>query len=129
MNSYEITYLIIPSLTAKEAEDYHKKIKEAIEKTGGVLGKEQIPTRRELAYPVEKNTEGYLASIDFDINKEKVVQVKEKIKEEKDVLRYLLIEKQSLKKLEERRPPRKKKSLKPEKARLKEIDEKIDEIL
>ena len=129
MKSYELTYLIIPSLASTEAEEYHKKIKEDIKKEGGAVGKEQIPAKKTLAYPINKNTEGYLASLDIEIDKEKVSLLKEKLDKEEEILRHLLIEKEAPQKTEERKVSRKKKSLKPEKTKLKEIDDKIDEIL
>ncbi len=131
MKAYEITYLIAPSLTAEEAEKYHEKIKGIISKANGVLGKEQSPSKRVLAYPIKKNAEGYLASADFESSEDSIKEISKKLKKEKDLLRYLLIKKEINKTSEkkERSAQKKGKSLKPEKAKLKEIDEKIDEIL
>ena len=128
MKPYELTYLIIPSFTSEEAGVFHEGIKKIISKNGGSLGSEQVPTRKTLAYPIKKSTEGYLSSIDFDAKPEDAKKVSEEIKKEKDILRHILIGKQFGKKIDEE-PRRKRKSLKPEKATLQEIDEKIDEIL
>ncbi len=129
MKVYELTYLIIPSLASKEAEEYHKKIKEIIEKEGGVPGKEQLPSKKNLAYLIKNCSEGYLACVDFEIDKESVKKLTEKINKESQILRYLLLEKEAIKQNERKKTSRKKKSLKPEKTKLKEIDEKIDEML
>jgi small subunit ribosomal protein S6 len=128
MKPYELTYLIIPSFTTQEASVFHEEIKKTISKNGGVLGSEQIPTRKTLAYPIKKSTEGYLSSIDFDASPEDAKKVAEEVKKEKNILRHILIGKQFGKKIDEE-PRRKRRSLKPEKAKLQEIDEKIDEIL
>ncbi len=129
MKSYEITYLIPPSLTAQEAVDYHAKIKKTVEKNNGVLGNEQIPSKKKLAYPIGKETEGYLTSIDFEIDKKNLKDLEKEVEKESNVMRHILIEKQATKKEEEQKPARKRRSLKPEKASLRDIDAKIDEIL
>jgi len=129
MKAYELTYLTTSSLSLKEAEEYHKKIREIIEKEGGALGKEQSPGKKALAYPIKKEEEGYFACIDFEIEKKNAVTLSEKLSKEANLLRHLLIEKETVQGTEERKPSTKKKSLKPEKTKLKEIDQKIDEIL
>ncbi len=128
MKPYELTYLIVPSFTSEEAGVFHEGIKKTISKNGGALGSEQTPTRKTLAYPIKKNTEGYLSSIDFDANPEDAKKVGEEIRKEKNILRHILIGKQFGKKIDEE-PRRKRRSLKPEKATLQEIDKKLDDIL
>jgi small subunit ribosomal protein S6 len=128
MKPYEITYLIASSLTVEEAGLFHEEVKKIITKNNGILGSEQTPTKKTLAYPIKKNTEGYLSSIDFNAKPEEAKKVAEGVKKEKNVLRHILIGKQVGKKFDEE-PRRKRRSLKPEKAKLQEIDEKIDEIL
>jgi len=145
MEPYEITYLILPSLTAEEAVGFHEDIKKIIGKENGVLGNEQSPVKKPLAYLVKQHGEGYLASLDFQAKKEDVKKIGEKIKKEKNIMRYLLVGKQVSKKPEKKRrtltdsteepekekpvKEKKKKSLKPAKAKLQEIDDKIDEML
>ena len=128
MKPYELTYLIVPSFTSEEAGVFHEGIKKTISKNGGTLGSEQIPTRKTLAYPIKKSTEGYLSSIDFGANPEDAKKISGEIRKEKNILRHILIGKQFGKKIDEE-PRRKRRSLKPEKATLQEIDDKIDEIL
>ncbi len=141
MNVYEITYLIDPSLSNKEAESCQEKIKEIIKKSKGEPEKEQFPTKKTLAYPIKKNREAYLACIDFKISEEGVKKVTEKVKEEKAVLRYLLVKK-PINRMKEEGIAGKRRSLKPqdkeeepakkpkiEKKKLSDIDEKIEEIL
>ncbi len=129
MPSYELNYLIIPSLTTEEAIAYHEEIKATIKKEGGIVEKEHMPIKKKLAYDINKNSEAYLAAADFGIAEEKIKKIKEKIGDEKNILRTLLIKKEIGKKSEEEEPKRKRRSLKPEKAKLKEIDAKIDEML
>ncbi len=148
MKPYELSYLIEPSFTEKEAADYHESIKKSIEKEGGVLGSEQPPTQKNLAYAIDRKDKAYLSSVDFEAEKENISKIKEKMEKEDNVLRYLLITKQTLKEKVKRerrkeeapqeeenkeeveeKKPKKKKSLKPEKAKLDEIGDKIEEML
>lgn len=132
MKTYELTYLATPSLTEEEAQEYHGKIKKIIEKEKGVLGKEQEPLKKDLAYPIKKESKSYLACVDFESTEESANKVSKEIKKEKNVLRHIIARKEFSKvneKQEERKRKRKSKSLKPEKTKLKEIDKKIDEIL
>jgi ribosomal protein S6 len=130
MKSYEITYLINPDFTEDEALKYHEKFKKSLEKNSAVLGSEQNPTKKLLAYPVNGSIEGYLASSDFEVDAQTVKDIEKIAEKESDILRHIIIEKKSTKKTEEREErKRKKKSLKPEKTKLKEIDDKIDEIV
>ncbi len=129
MRSYELNYLITPSLTEEEAISYHEKIKEAIKKEGGMIEKEHMPIKKKLAYDIDKKSEAYLTAVDFGITEEKIKKIKEKIGDESNILRTLLIKKEVGRKDEDEEPKRKRRSLKPEKAKLKEIDAKIDEML
>ncbi len=128
MKSYEITYLTIPSLTTEEATSLHEEIKNSITKVGGSLKTDQTPTRKTLAYLVKNNSEGYLSSIDFDLDHEKIDNLVKKVERNENILRHLLLTKQ-IRKRDEEEPRRKRPSLKPEKAKLKELDDKIDEML
>ncbi len=128
MKFYEITYLITSELTAEEAVSFHEKIKKLIEENKGKVGGEQTPTKRTLAYPVKKKTEGFLASIDFEADGEVAKKISESVRKEEEVLRHLVISKETSKKRDEE-PKRRRRTLKPEKAKLKEIDDKLDEII
>ncbi len=146
MNIYEITYLFDSSLSLEEAKSYQEKIKEMIKKAGGETDKEQSPSKKTLAYPIKKKEEAYLSCFDFKIEEEGIKKITSKIKEEEEILRYLLIKKpifknkeegiagkrRSLKpqdKIEIEEEPAKEKPAKPEKRKLSDIDEKIEEIL
>lgn len=128
MNYYELTYLASPTFTQEEVANYHKKIKSQISKEDGVTGPEQEPIKKTLAYPVKKQTQGYIASIDFEINADELSKIKEILKKESSMLRYILIKKNKAQE-KEGFTSRKRRSLKPEKATLKDIDAKIDEII
>lgn len=127
--TYELTYLIEPIMGKEDALSFHEKIKEMIKKEGGEPGHEQAPVLKKLAFEIEKHNEGYLASIDFQAPGEKANKIRKDTEQKQEVMRCLLIEKEISNKKEYRKERPKKKTLKPEKAKLKELDKKIDEIL
>ncbi len=128
MNYYELTYLASPTFTHEEVVGYHEKIKSLIVKEKGVTSTEQEPIKKTLAYPVKKQTQAYLASIDFEIVAGDADKIKAFLKKESNILRHILIKKNKAHEKEDARP-RKRRSLKPEKTMLKDIEEKLNEII
>ncbi len=157
MNLYELTYLLSPELTGEEAEAKNDEIAEKIKKTGATLYKLEGPKKRNLAYELDGFNEAYIASIDLDVESLKIKVIEEKIKQEEAVLRHLLISKKEVEeedpseekpterkeeseegneednedeeKKSEKEEDEEKKEDKDKKVKLKEIDDKIDEIL
>lgn len=128
MNYYELTYLASPTFTHEEVINFHEKIKSHISKEKGVTSTEQEPIKKTLAYPVKKHSQAYLASIDFEIDIENISKIKDIIKKENNILRYILTKK-SKKQENEEATTKKRRSLKPEKAMLEDIEQKLDEII
>jgi ribosomal protein S6 len=90
MKYYELAYLISPLLTEEEAKTFQNQISALIQTEGGILGESMI-VRRLLAYPIKGQTQAYFAVLDFQLNVEKLQGVEKKIKEEKQILRHLLL--------------------------------------
>jgi ribosomal protein S6 len=125
MKFYELTYLLPPSLEEKEVEDIKNEVNALIEKNGGKIEKEAPPTKRVLAYPIEKESSAYLLSVDFYSQGSKITPLQEKIKKNSKILRHIIFKKSPLKK--EIFAPLKK-PVPPKKVELKEIDKKLEEI-
>jgi small subunit ribosomal protein S6 len=142
MRFYELTYLINPDLSELELNGFCQKINGFITEEGGIVNKEKSPIRQRLGYSVNKKTEAFLVNLTLSLNPENLEKLEKKIKNEKQIMRYMVSAKQSLEETK-REPSRaslrfskteaaEKKGEKPkehQKIELKEIDEKIDEIL
>lgn len=130
MKLYELTYLISPKLILPEAQKLAEKITDFITKEGGILGEIKNPFRQKLAYPIKKEGEGYLASLNFYLGLEKLADFEKKILSENQILRYLILTKKIPKK-EITKLPKIKRIEKPkiEKVELEEIEKKLEEIL
>ncbi len=129
MKLYELTFLVVPEFSQKEAESYHQEIKDIITKSGAEVKKDKEPTKQKLAYLVNKKAEGYLSSIDFVAEEKIQEKIDKKIKKEKNILRFLIIKKDERISKEERKSATKEKPNKPGKTKLSEIDAKIDEMI
>lgn len=114
---YQLTFLISPELVQEEGEVFFEKIEALIKEKGEILAKEKLE-KIKLAYPIEKKNEAFLASLDFKTQEDEIEDLKRKIKEEKNILRYLLIKKKEEITSKEKREIEKLKKLKTKKINL-----------
>jgi ribosomal protein S6 len=127
MKYYELTYLISPDLSEREALDFQEKIISLIQEGGGALGEVKEPVKKKMAY---------LATLNFHLEPEKLESLEKKLKAEGQILRHMILTKPKQvkethllgKKPAAQKPA--KKTPKPEaKVELKEIEKKLEEIL
>ena len=136
MKYYELTYLINPDLSEEESKTFQAKINSLIADQG-VLVEGNVILRKKLAYPVQKKDQSYMAVATFNALPEKIAELEKNLKDQKEILRYLLIIKEKQKNLKVRPHMAKRKSLaetkeptnQEKKVELKEIEKKLDEIL
>jgi small subunit ribosomal protein S6 len=132
MKHYELNYLISPDLSEEELKIFQEKINSNIQNEGGKLERVKVPIRKKLAYPIKKKGAAYLVTSDFYFLPEKLENFEKKLKAESNILRYLILTKEMLKKTEipqivpEAKVPKVKKEKKVE---LEKIGEKLEEIL
>ncbi len=89
---YELAYLISGELDELKAQDYAKKVGSII----SGFGKNAIPIepkRIRLAFPVKKQQEGFLASINFNAEPENILLIAKELEKEKEILRFLTVKK------------------------------------
>ena len=125
---YEIAYLVKAD-DEQAASDRAALISEAIEKGQGIVASQTQISRKTLSYPVSGEREGWWGSLKFMVKPENISVIKEKIKSDEKVLRFLLFKTRGA---ETREKPQRKRRIKPtpeEKASIAEIDKKLEEIL
>ena len=135
MKLYELTYLISPESSEDDLKTLQEEINSLIQNEGGILDEVAAPIKKDLAYPIKKQTSAYLTTLGFRLISEKLENIEKKIKAEDKILRYSVLIKPRVKEIPMRRKklPKKveifpKKITKP-KAELKEIEKKLEEIL
>lgn len=106
MQLYEITFLISPDLSEQQAQNFFIAKEKEIGGPSQIISQEQ-PKRIGLYYPIKKQKSAYLASIKFETEPEKAIEIKKAIEENNDILRFLIV------KAEKELPPRAKSIRKP----------------
>lgn len=140
MRKYELTYIIQPDLPEEGLKDINARIIALIQGDSGTIERTIEPQRRKLGYPIKKKSEGFLVSIRFSLDPEKVTGLENKIEAEKEILRYLILAKNVKEKTGSKNALRRtkkpfenteqiEKTTEQKKVELKEIDKKIEEIL
>ena len=140
MQRYELAYLTTPEVSEEELKNLIDKIGNFILDEQGVIDKTLTPSKRRLGYPIKKQREAFLVSLDFHLAAEKIENLKKKINSEGQILRHLVMVKRVSKKALApqrhfiKKAPKASEKVherisEPKKVELKEIDKKIEEIL
>ena len=150
MKTYELTYIISSEITSEEAGAMAKEVNSLIESKEGTILRSENPVAKTLSYPIKKFGSGYFVVLEFSAEPEKIKELGEKLKNDKKILRHLVIIKRHARIKRERKGVRKlifsneaetkngtaDKNLRAEaaeekgkKIELEEIEKKLDEIL
>lgn len=151
MKAYELTYIISPEITSEEAEAKAKEFESLITSKEGVVLKQSTPLARTLSYPIKKHASGFFGVIEFNIEPEKLPEIEAVLQKDGKISRHMVIIKQATQLKKERRTRTKPatfakveektevepvakekivtKSSEKEKVELKDIEQKLDEIL
>lgn len=142
MKIYELTYIISPEITLEEAEAKGKEIESAIKSKEGTILKQANPTAKTLAFPVAKRASGFFGVLEFQLESEKLIELKETVLKDDKITRQIIIIKKPVKIRKERRAKKaepifekleiKTEEIKPEikdKVELKDIEHQLDELL
>lgn len=89
MNQYLLTLVLKSSLEDKERKDVIESIKKKLD--GGKVTKEDSWDKRDLAYPINKQTEGFYIHMEFEAEPKVISGLDKSLKVEEDILRYLLV--------------------------------------
>ncbi len=142
MKTYELTYILTPEITSEEAEGFAKSIESLVQNKEGIILKSGIPAAKSLSYRIKNQGSGFFANLEFQMEPEKIAEVKENLLEDSKILRSLIIAKNPAKQrsvrakraiLEENQPKEEPAKISAEKTEkkveLKDIEQKLDEIL
>jgi len=118
MKLYELDYLPLPGLSEDEQKTLSERVVSCLETS-----------------PISQHSNGFLTTIEFNGEPEKIKEIEEKLKQETQIQRYLVLHKKpvkfkarTLRRAEFSKKTEKEISNKP-KVELQEIEKKLDEIL
>jgi len=138
--NYELSYLISSQASEEAWQEISRKINDFIQAKEGVVLESQLPQKISLAYPIRKENAAWLQITYFSLDASGIEDLQKKLKEEKGILRFLLLLKRPVK-ISARRQRKSKEAMKkfvskeikegeaPQKVELKEIEKKLEEIL
>jgi ribosomal protein S6 len=132
MKFYELTCLISSKLSEEEVKNLSEKINSLIKEGGGSFSELKIPIRRKLAYPIKKEGQIYLLTLNFHFEPEKLEIFGGKLKNLPEILRFSIQNKKitKIETLREKIIPKIKKPVpETEKVEIEEIEKKLEEIL
>jgi ribosomal protein S6 len=99
VKSYEFAFHILPTVAEGEVPQALSQIKAHITNTGATIFDEESPERIDLVYPIVKHLEGknrrfnssYFGWIRFRLDGEKIGALQEELKNESNILRFLIV--------------------------------------
>lgn len=103
MKTYELTYIISSALSSEEAGSVATEVDSFLQSKEGVILKSERPVAKALAYPIKKMGSGYFVISEFQLEPEKLIEVKEMLEKDAKVLRSFILVKNPVRIRKERR--------------------------
>ena len=94
MRLYELTLVVSPDITSEKQKSLITKIKKIITGLEGKVVKEEDWGKKELSYPIKKQTTGCFFYWEIELPEKTVADFDNKIKTEEEIIRYLLVRKE-----------------------------------
>ncbi|MEG0013206.1 MAG: 30S ribosomal protein S6 [Cellulosilyticaceae bacterium] len=91
MTNYELSVVLIPSLSEEEKVTTLEKVKELITRFGGEIANVDDWGKRKLAYEIDKQREGFYYFIQFNAETSTPAEVESRLRIMEPVLRYLIV--------------------------------------
>ena len=139
MKLYELTYLMPFDLPEKETKTLQEKISSYVIENEGTFDKVDDLVKKRLGEPIKNQTMALMFSMRFYMNQEKIGDLEKKVKNEKQILHHMILNKKPKKAIEAHKRIRQtlsdniegesKTIEKPKKVEIKEIEKKLEEIL
>ncbi len=108
---YELMYIVDPKTSDEVISQMNTEIEELIEKEGGKVVKTDDMGKRQLAYQIKKNTEGYYYLFEIEGSGKEIAEVERRMRVNDSIMRYLTVrvdeERKTAAKIEAKRENRK----------------------
>ena len=92
MSNYEVTFIIDPTLDDEKKDAAIERVKEVISSEGEVVNVD-VWGMRKLAYPIQKQNDGYYAVIEFKAEPTLPQELDRRLKISDDFIRHIIINK------------------------------------
>ena len=89
--TYEVMYIVDPETPAERIEKLNEAVGKVIEKEGGTVVRMDDIGRKQLAYPIEKKTEGHYVLFEIDGSGQEILELERRMRVNDMILRYITI--------------------------------------
>lgn len=89
--TYEVMYIIDPKLTDEKVTAINETIQGIIEKEGATVVRMDDGGRRDLAYPIEKNTQGYYMLFEIEGSGQEILELERRMRVNDSIIRYITV--------------------------------------
>lgn len=127
--NYELAYIISSQISEEASQEISRKINNFIQEKQGVVSESQLPKKIALGYPIRKQVFAWFQTTHFSLDSSNLSDLEKNLKEEKDILRYLILKTKPMRIRSVRAPRKPLEKSKSQKVDLEEIEKKLDEIL
>lgn len=94
MRDYELTILLVPTLSGPELTKETKTIADVLEKSGAKVSRKDDVAKKPLAYEINKVREANFVYIEATLLPAEAPNIEKKLKLMENVIRYMLIKKE-----------------------------------
>ncbi len=89
--TYEVMYIIDPKLTDEKVTAINETVQGIIEKEGATVVRMDDGGRRDLAYPIEKNTQGYYMLFEIEGSGQEILELERRMRVNDSIIRYITV--------------------------------------
>ena len=91
LRKYELVWILGSETDEEQATGSVDKITSLVSDAGGEVSGTDVWGKRTLAYPIQKNTEGYYLQANFEIDGAKAPELEHAIGADQSIIRHLLV--------------------------------------
>jgi len=91
MASYEIVYILSPSVDEDELSNVIKRVGDIIQRVGGSVSEIVQWGRRKMAYPIKKHSEGNYVLAKVELPTSSIKELEASLRLSGEVLRHLIV--------------------------------------
>ncbi|HSI88375.1 MAG TPA: 30S ribosomal protein S6 [Pyrinomonadaceae bacterium] len=89
--TYEVMYIIDPDASADKVEKLNEAVGKLIEKEGGTVVRMDDIGRRNLAYPIDKKTEGHYVLFEIQGSGQEIAELERRMRVNDLIMRYITV--------------------------------------
>jgi len=91
LRTYEVMYIVDPETPVDRIEKLNEAVGKVIEKEGGTVIRMDDIGRRNLAYPIEKKTEGHYVLFEVDGSGQEIAELERRMRVNDMIIRFVTI--------------------------------------